>query len=128
MPAPRRWGSLPMAPPRRAANLSGTKTGPPVDPNREGSSSMSTQTLTRANPAAATAEDGPARARRLPRIRRLAVVALAPVLLLAAAIPAEAYTITARSSVPVAPTIYKVQGAHKNVGSAVTGPMWKPWI
>lgn len=45
-----------------------------------------------------------------------------------AASPASAYTTTSRSNVPVAPVVYQVQGSHYNVGSAVTGPMWKPWV
>jgi hypothetical protein len=42
--------------------------------------------------------------------------------------PAQAYTVTSASNVPVRPTFYKVQGLHYNAGQAVTGPMYKPWI
>lgn len=45
----------------------------------------------------------------------------------ALAAPASAYQVTSGSA-PVLPTIYAVQGAHQNVGSAVTGPMWKPYV
>ena len=76
---------------------------------------------------AVTADESPVR-RRLTRLQRLAVVALAPALLLGVATQASAYTVTSRQNVPVAPTIYTVQGAHQNVGSAVTGPMYKPWV
>ena len=54
----------------------------------------------------------------------LAAVAFALVSMLVAA-PAEAYTISQRSGVPVLPTIYKVQGTHANIGSEITGPMWQ---
>jgi hypothetical protein len=60
-------------------------------------------------------------------VTSLLVGLLASLGLLVAA-PAGAYTTTSRTGVPVTPVIYKVQGAHRNVGSAVTGPMWKPWI
>ncbi|MBA2557072.1 MAG: hypothetical protein H0V12_06990 [Chloroflexi bacterium] len=61
--------------------------------------------------------------------RRFLATLLAPALLLgAAAAPVQAYTITSRTSVPTLPTIYQVQGAHYDAGSAVTGPMWKPWL
>jgi hypothetical protein len=52
---------------------------------------------------------------------------LAVVLLPALSAPASAYTVT-QSSVPVAPVVYKVEGRHYNSGSAVQGPMWRPWI
>ena len=57
----------------------------------------------------------------------LLVTLLAGLGMLVAA-PASAYTTTARSGVPVTPVIYQVQGAHYNAGSAVTGPMYKPWV
>ena len=72
-----------------------------------------------------------ASAARTPRrgVLAAAVVALlgAPAALVLAA-PASAYTTTSSSGVPVPPAIYQVQGSHYNTGSAVTGPMWKPWV
>ena len=65
------------------------------------------------------------------RVRALTtslLVAVVTALGLLVAGPASAYTTTSRSGVPVTPIIYKVQGAHYNAGSPVTGPMWKPWI
>ncbi|MEO6713883.1 MAG: hypothetical protein ABIM89_10690 [Mycobacteriales bacterium] len=52
----------------------------------------------------------------------------AALLALGASSGASAYTITASSQVAVQPSISKVQGAHYNIGSAVTGPMWKQQI
>lgn len=72
-------------------------------------------------------------ARPLPsRSRRLLSALLATLAALVTAVamssPAGAYTISTRSNVPVLPTVYVVQGAHNNIGSAVTGPMWKPYV
>jgi hypothetical protein len=64
--------------------------------------------------------------RRPGRTLRAAVAALAIGFAIVA--PAQAYTITSRTGVPVTPTIYMVQGAHYNIGSAVTGPMMKQWV
>ncbi len=41
--------------------------------------------------------------------------------------PAHAYTIT-QSTMAVRPTVYQVEGRHYDSGSAVTGPMLRPWI
>lgn len=60
--------------------------------------------------------------------RALLVAAIAGALSLAVAVPANAYTTTARSNVPVNPTVYQVQGRHYDAGQSVTGPMYKPWI
>jgi hypothetical protein len=62
------------------------------------------------------------------RIALSLLVTLLAALGLLVAAPANAYTTNTRSGVPVTPVIYQVQGAHSNVGSAVTGPMYKPWI
>src|SRR3954452_619024 len=61
---------------------------------------------------------------RRPLAVTLIVIAFALASMLGAA-PAEAYTITQRTGVPVLPTIYKVQGTHVNIGSEITGPMWQ---
>ncbi len=67
-----------------------------------------------------------------PLPRRALLTAFTAVLLVligvASAGSASAWTYSNRSSVPVLPTIYQVQGAHYNSGSAVTGPMWRPWV
>lgn len=68
----------------------------------------------------------PSRTRRVLMAMALTLVSL--IATMAMATPADAYTITSRNSVPVAPTIYRVQGAHYNAGSALTGPMYKPWV
>ena len=60
--------------------------------------------------------------------RTVIIGAVAGLLSLAVAAPASAYSITSRANVPVAPTIYQVQGRHYDAGQAVTGPMYKPWI
>ena len=61
-------------------------------------------------------------------IRTAVTAAVAVVIGLLGAGPAHAYTTTSSSNVAVTPTIYQVQGAHYNVGSPVTGPMYKPWV
>ena len=61
-------------------------------------------------------------------IRTAVTAAVAVVIGLLGAGPAQAYTTTSSSNVAVAPTIYQVQGAHYNVGSPVIGPMYKPWV
>lgn len=64
---------------------------------------------------------------RLPgRALRSTMAALA--LGLAIAGTAQAYTIPQRTNVPVLPTIYKVQGAHYDIGNPVSGPMLRPWV
>ena len=73
-----------------------------------------------------TVHPGHRRARRSGRVVRGVMAALALGLIIA--VPAQAFTTTSRTNVPVAPTIYKVQGAHYDIGSAVTGPMLKPWV
>lgn len=54
--------------------------------------------------------------------------ATAAVIALIAPSGASAYTATANRGVAVPPSISKVQGAHYNIGSAVTGAMWKQQI
>jgi hypothetical protein len=90
---------------------------------------MNTQTTTQATLTHSTPQpvDRARRSSLRPLVTSLLVGLLATLGLLVAA-PAGAYTTTSRTGVPVTPGIYKVQGAHRNVGSAVTGPMWKPWI
>lgn len=84
--------------------------------------SPATTALPTALPAAVT---GP----RAGTVVRRILLALAPLLaVVLAAAPAEAYTTTARSGVPVTPVVYAVQGSHYATGSAVTGPMYKPWL
>lgn len=61
-------------------------------------------------------------------VRRLLVLLLTAAAALLTATPASAYTVASRSNVPVVPTVYQVQGAHKDIGSAVTGPMYQPWV
>lgn len=61
-------------------------------------------------------------------ISALVALLVAVLIALTGVAPANAYTVTSRSNVPVSPTVYKVQGAHYDVGTPVTGPMWKPWI
>lgn len=65
-----------------------------------------------------------------PRViaRLVAAFAAAVAVTFAVGAPSQAYTIASRSNVPVMPTIYQVQGAHYNTGSAVTGPMWHQWV
>lgn len=62
------------------------------------------------------------------RIALSLLVTLLVALGLLVAAPANAYTTTTRSGVPVNPVIYQVQGSHYDAGSAVTGPMYKPWV
>lgn len=63
------------------------------------------------------------------RIAAVATTAVTAALLAASASSgASAYTITAKSRVAVQPSISAVQGGHYNIGSAVTGPMWKQQI
>lgn len=65
-----------------------------------------------------------------PRViaRLVAALAAAVAVTLAVGAPSQAYQIASRSNVPVMPTIYQVQGAHYDSGSAVTGPMWRQWV
>jgi hypothetical protein len=81
------------------------------------STTITTQTQTQPTPA-----------RSRIRIRTAITATVAAVIGLLGAVPAHAYTTTSSSNVAVAPTIFQVQGAHYNVGSAVTGPMYKPWV
>lgn len=60
--------------------------------------------------------------------RAAAVVLAAAGLGVSGTASSQAYTWSGRSNVPVMPTVYGVQGAHYDTGSAVTGPMWRPWL
>jgi hypothetical protein len=92
-----------------------------------------TTTATTSSPVARTDPAGTAPATGTgsgrPAGRRHLLLALLTALgLLVAASPAHAYTTSSRSGVPVAPVVYAVQGSHYSTGSAVTGPMYRPWI
>ncbi len=87
---------------------------------------IATATTATTTTSARTTASGTRQPGRSKRARLLTLVA--PLLLLAAASPVDAYTITSRQSVPTAPTVFKVQGRHYDIGSQVTGPMLKPWL